>query len=475
MVPGRVHQTAQIDQRALGAAITVGFRDRVVALLHRFEVDRAVFYTLLTRGWQLATGPITLVLIARNLTPEVQGYYYTFASLLALQSFVELGLYVVVINLASHEWSKLRLSESGEILGDSEALSRLVSLGRFIYRWYTVAGVIFVIGVGIAGYATFSAGHGLDIRWQAPWFFLVATTGLSLWTMPFISLLEGCNQVATVNEFRLLRALTGNASLWLVLAFGGGLWAAAVSTAVKLATDLYLLLVKYGLFFKPFLRPQSGAGIDWKSEIWPMQWKLGLAGLMNYFIFSLFNPVMFLYHGASVAGQMGMTLQIVSAAQMVALAWVSAKTPQFGMLVARKDYAGLDKFWLRITAVSMAVVVLGALSIGALVYAVHAMDLPLAQRLLPLWPTSLLLLAAVLMHISQCQTAYILAHKQAPFVIQALVSGGMTGLLVWLLGSRFGPTGASAGYLSVVGLFIIPYETMLWYQCRREHQGALRA
>lgn len=446
-------------------------RDWASDILRRAEVDRAVFFTLLTRGWQLATGPITLVLIARNLTPEVQGYYYTFASLLALQSFVELGLYMVVINLASHEWSKLSLTESGAIQGDAAALSRLVSLGRFIYRWYSVASVVFVVGVGLAGYATFMAGNGGDIRWQAPWIVLVATTGLTLWTMPFISLLEGCNQVATVNEFRLLRALTGNASLWLALAVGGGLWAAAASTVVKLVTDLYLLLVKYAEFFKPFRGPHSGSGIDWRSEIWPMQWKLGLAGLTNYFIFSLFNPVMFLYHGASVAGQMGMTLQIVSAAQMVALAWVSAKTPQFGILVARKDFVSLDRFWLRITIVSLSTVVLGAFAIAALVYAVHALDLPLARRLLPLWPTSLLLLAAVLMHVSQCQTAYILAHKRAPFVIQALVSGVATGLLVWLLGRQFGPTGASAGYLAVVGLFIIPYETMLWVSCRQEHRG----
>jgi len=416
-----------------------------------------------------------LVLIAWHFTPELQGYYYTFASLLALQSFVELGLYVVVINVASHEWSRLRLDDTGVILGDADALSRLISLGRFIYRWYAVASVIFVVGVSLAGYATFSAGAEGDIRWQEPWLFLVATTGLSLWTMPIISLLEGCNQVATVNQYRLLRALTGNASLWLVLAFGGGLWAAAISTAVKLFTDLYLLLVRYGRFFKPFLRPQAGPGIDWKREIWPMQWKLGLAGLTNYFIFSLFNPVMFLYHGASVAGQMGMTLQIVSAAQMIALAWVSAKAPYFGVLVARKDYRGLDRLWRRITLVSLIVVVVGALVIGLLVYGIHALDLSFARRLLPLWPTSLLLLAAVLMHISQCQTAYILAHKQAPFVILSLVGGVAIGLMVWLLGSRFGPTGASAGYLAVVGLFSIPYETMLWFRCRREHGGGRHA
>jgi O-antigen/teichoic acid export membrane protein len=437
-------------------------------MLHRFEVDHAVFFTLLTRGWQLATGPVTLVLIARFLTQKLQGYYYTFASLLALQSFVELGLYAVVINIASHEWSKLRLDDRGAIVGDSDALARLVSLGRFVYRWYSVASVVFIFVAGIAGVVTFSTENNPDIHWRGPWLVLIIATGSSLWTMPIISLLEGCNQVATVNRFRLLRGLGGNLGLWVVFALGGGLWAASVSAVAKLAIDLYLLVVRYRRFFEPFRKPPAGPSINWKNEIWPMQWKLGVAGLTNYFIFSLFNPVMFIYHGAKVAGQMGMTLQIVSAAQMLGLAWISAKTPSFGVLVARKEYGSLDHLWKRITIISMAIIVLSALGIWILVLGSYAANLAIAQRVLPPMPTLLLLIATILMQVSQCQTAYILAHKTAPFVAQALIAGSATGLLVWFLGSRFGPTGAAAGYLFVVAAFIIPYETWLWKKCRRQ-------
>src|SRR5688572_3707561 len=89
-------------------------------LAHRLaqsaQIDRAVFYVLAGRVWSFASGPITLVLIASQLTPQVQGYYYTFASLVALQGFAELGLGIVIVQFASHEWAFLSL-DRGRVVG----------------------------------------------------------------------------------------------------------------------------------------------------------------------------------------------------------------------------------------------------------------------------------------------------------------------------------------------------------------------
>ena len=60
-------------------------------LLNRLEVDRAVFFALLARGWQFLTGPVTLLLIAHYFTPQEQGFYYTFWSVVGLQTMFELS------------------------------------------------------------------------------------------------------------------------------------------------------------------------------------------------------------------------------------------------------------------------------------------------------------------------------------------------------------------------------------------------
>lgn len=440
-------------------------------LLQRVEVDRAVVFVLLTRGWQLLTGPITLVLVAQYFTPEVQGFYYTFASLLALQTFVELGFHLVIINVASHEWAQLGLDEAGRLTGNPLAQARLISLGRLIFKWYAVACLIFIIAVSLIGYIFFAQTPHPQINWQAPWLFVTLLTGLLLWTLPFNSLLEGCNQVATVNQFRFIQAVLGVLALWLAMVLGGELWAAVAMAAVKLLSDLYLLLISYRSFFKPFFNPPAGPGMDWQTEIWPMQWRLALSGMVNYFAFSLFNPVMFYYHSAAVAGQMGMTWQLTQVLQQVALAWVYTKAPRFGILIARRDYAELDRFWLRVSVISLAIISVGAGAIWLLVYGLNFFQVPLAERLLSPLPTGLFLLAAVLFQAAQCQTVYLRAHKQEPIMVMSVVTSLLIGLLVWLLGSRFGPLGAAAGYLGTV-LLIVIWETTIWVRCRATWRSA---
>ncbi len=438
----------------------------LLARLRRVRDDRAVLFALLVRVWGMASGPVTLLIVARSFTPEVQGYYYTFGSLLALQTFVELSFFIVIINVASHEWASLSIDRDGRIVGDQRALSRLVSLGRLVFKWYSVISAVFVLGVGTAGVVFFSQ-RPTTIEWQLPWITLVVLTGLLLWTLPFNSLLEGCNQVATVNKFRLTQSMLGTMTLWITIWAGGGLWATVVSAGAALSRDLFLLLVQYRRFFEPFFKTAITARIRWRTEIWPMQWRLGMSGMVNYFAFSLFVPVMFQYQGPTVAGQMGMTWQVVVALQGLAMAWVSPRVPRFGMLIAHKDYRGLDRFWLRSSLTSLAVYCSGAGVVWLLVLALGIMQLPLAERVLAPLPTALFLLAAGIMQVSQCETAYLRAHRQEPIMPVSVTSGLAIGVMVWQLGSRFGPIGAASAYLGVL-IPAIAWETVIWAHCRAE-------
>jgi len=438
----------------------------VVELLRRAEVDRPVLFALLNRGWQLLTVPVTLLLIARYFSPEVQGFYYTFGSVLALQSFLELAFCIVIINVASHEWAHLRLDEEGNITGSQEALSRLVSLGRLVFKWYLVLTVIFILGVSSGGYLFFAGKSYPGIAWQSPWIVLVILTGLLLWIMPFNALLEGCNQIAQVNKLKFRQGLLNTLALWLTIRLGGELWAGVAVAGVNLGCNIYLLLIEYRGFFKPFFHPPQGGGISWRAEIWPMQWRLALSSLTSYLGWSLFTPVMFYYHGATVSGQMGMTWFLVTGLQLTAQAWVFTKIARYGMLVAHKDYVELDRYWLRTTWISLVVISLGAGAAWTLIYTLNVMQVPFVQRLLAPLPTGLFFLGAILMHVSQCQSVYLRAHKQEPFMVLSLVCCLLIGLAVWILGRRYGPTGAAAGYLTVTLLTAL-WSTVIWFRCRK--------
>lgn len=438
------------------------------SVLAKLEVDRAVIFTLLTRSWQAVNGAVSLLLIIRYFSPELQGFYYTFSGLLALQVFVELGFYLVIINVSSHEWAKLGLDTNGRITGSEDARSRLVSLGRFIFKWYAIASVVFIVGVSIGGYQFLLQAKHADINWQLPWISVVVSTGLVLFSLPFISLLEGCNQVVSVNRFRMIQAVLASLALWVVIIRGGELWAAVASSCVIFLSASYFLLWRYRRFFESFFKKSIGPHVHWKSEIWPMQWRLGLQGLVNYFMYWLFVPVMFHYHGAVTAGRMGMTWQLVMMVQVLALAWVHTKVPRFGMHIAHKNYDALDRLWWRTSLVSMLFIALASGAIWLAVYLLDIYQISFAQRLLGPLPTGLLLLAVILAQATQCQAAYLRAHKREALVVPGVLSGIASGLLVWFLGSRFGPIGAASAYLAVVALITFPLVTMIWSRARIE-------
>ena len=69
-----------------------------------------------------------------------------------------------------------------------------------------------------------------------------------------------------------------------------------------------------------------------------MQWRIAISWLAGYFVFQLFTPVLFHYHGAVVAGQMGMTLNVSNALLTTSLTLIAAKTPEFGKLIAGRNW-----------------------------------------------------------------------------------------------------------------------------------------
>jgi len=441
---------------------------RLLALL---EINRAVFYAILLRLWQLLAGAGTILLMMRYFSPETQGYYYTFAALVAMQTFFELGLNIVVINICSHEWAQLELDEIGVIRGDPRSRSRLISLGRMLFRWYGLASVLFIVVAGGVGFYFLNEQPDVQVDWHSPWLALAIVSGLLLWTLPFNAMLEGCNQVTTVNRFRLIQAIVANVAVWTVMILAGGLWAAVAATSARLACELYLILVRYRHFFAPFFKSSGEHLISWRDEVWPLQWRLAIGGLFSYFAFFLLTPVMISYHGVVVAGQMGMTWTVVTAIQAAATAWIQTRVPRFGMLIKEGNFLELDRVFRRFTMLGALAMILASGTFWLLLVGLTSLENPLVDRLLKPLPTGLLLLAAFVQMLASSLVYYVRAHKQEPFLVIGVISNCLVGLTIWRLGSWYGPTGAAIGLLAVNAIFTLPMYWVVWRRCRRQRDG----
>jgi len=438
-----------------------------IHLLRRAQVNRAMFYGVVGYGWRFVAGPVSVILIGTYFSPEVQGYYYTFSSLLALQLFFELGLSGVITQFASHEWAHLSLDNHRRIVGDAHALSRLVSLARATFRWYLVAAVMFVVVVSLWGLVFFSRSPGSTVNWVAPWIALCALTGLTLWLLSVWALLEGCNQISQVYAFRAIQAVLTNLSMWIAIVLGAGLWTACVYMAVGLVWAAVFILRNYRQFLGPFWAGPSGERIDWWGEVWSMQWRIAVSYLSGYFTGYIYTPILFYFHGPVVAGQFGMTWSLITAVGFVGNLWSATRVPQFGMLIARRQYAELDRLLFRIWRISVVALMGGAAAVWLLLFGLTVIGPRFASRLLPPLPAALLLLGIVVSNSTTSASNYIRAHKREPFMWISLTAGAMTGGLVWLLASQFGAIGAAAAYAGVA-VILFPWGVWIWYRCRWE-------
>lgn len=438
-------------------------------------MDRAIIYTLAGRGWSLAASFITLLLVVRFFTPDEQGYYYTFASLLAMQVLFELGMSFVVMQFASHEMAHLRWTDGGTIEGDCTAKSRLRSLLLLVTKWYGAIAVLIVSVILPLGWLFFSADQAqASVNWQLAWICLVLAAAINICFMPLLAFLEGCSCITEVARLRMIQSIVGSFAAWLVLLSGGGLLAMpAMSAGFALTVLIWLWRTKWTALKNLYLyEADVNTGINWKTEIWPLQWKIALSWLSGYFIFQLFTPVLFAYRGAVEAGKMGMSLSIASALMSIAMAWMSTQAPRFGTLVARKDYIALDQlFKLTLLRSFLVMFMLGA-TLCIANYLLHLKNVQFSSRILAPLPFTLLMLATMLNYVTYAQSAYLRAHKQEPFLLISLISAVLIAVLTLAWGEEYGALGMMSGYFAVCSVVGFGWGSLIFYSKRDEWQKA---
>lgn len=431
------------------------------------RIDGAVLYAMGYRAWQALAGVAIIVLIARYLAPAQQGYYYAFASLIALQSFLDLGLYLVISVCASHEWSQLRLSAEGGIEGNADAHSRLVSLGRFLFKWYGLAALAFGALATLIGLRFFDQHSSSGVEWRQPWLLHVLFSSALLWLTPFLSLLEGCDQVASTSRFRLFQSIAGFAAFWAVLGGGGALWAVAAQSAVNLVALCHYLLWTRRAFMSAFVERPRGKVMSWSHDLLPMQWRLALQGVFTYLAFPFYTSLTFSRLGAVEGGRLGMTLQIVTAAQTFALVLVTTRAPRLAILAAQRNFAAMHREWMRAAVAATGLfLVLMAGVLAALALASHVGWAEL-RRVLPMQAFVVLTCSTMLTLFVQCLAYYLRAHRQERLTLVGVLAGALYGVSAWFVVGRLGDWGVLYSHLAVTGMLTVPLTTWIFRKYRR--------
>lgn len=418
-------------------------------------IDRAIGFTVIARSWSLGAGAVTLILIAHFLTPAEQGYYYTFSSLVALQIVFELGFSFVILQLAAHERAILTINENGNVSGDAIAHGRLASVLQRAIRWYSFAALLMaaiLFPVGLHFFGSHQA-KGSMISWHLPWIAVVLTAVLTFQMDPIFSFLEGCGFVSQVARMRVGQAIWGSLLAWIALIVHHGLFSPAMAILGQASVGAVFLFNYRRLLLGLWRHSIQNYAVSWKNEILPFQWRIAVSWLCGYFIFQLYNPVLFAYRGAVAAGQMGMSLSLANALQTVAISWMNTKAAPFGGMIARKEYKRLDQVFFQTLKQSVAVFSIGSLIIWLASVYLSFTHSRIATRIINPMAFGFLLCTSLLTVIVSAEALYLRAHKQEKFLLNSILGALFVGPSTYFFGRYYGAPGiVTANFVISIGL-----------------------
>lgn len=423
-------------------------------MANKIGFDKSIAYSSGARVVQGLTGVASVFFITSFLTGIEQGFYYTFGSILAMQVFFELGLTGIMTQYVAHEASHLVLYEDRVYEGEEKYKSRLASLLRFCIKWYSVLSIIVFIFLLIVGWIFFSryGDKHQEVSWKLPWVLICMGTALKLFQAPLNSILMGLGFVKEMSKAGFYQQLILPAFTWIGLALGFKLYVVGIS---YLLTVIYwqIYIRKEGLSHILFnlLKIKITERVGYFKEIFPYQWKIALSWVSGYFIFQLFNPVLFATEGAVVAGQMGMTLQALNAIQSFSFSWLNTKIPFYSKLIALKDYLHLDVIFKKTLMQMTSICLVALIGFFIVIVLLNVTELQfngrvIAFRFLPYLPLLFMMIPVYLQQFVNSWATYLRCHKQEPFLIISICSGLSTAVSTLVFGKMYGLYGITIGY-----------------------------
>ena len=444
--------------------------------LKKIGVDQAIAYSSGARIIQAFTGVGSVLFISTFLSGVEQGFYYTFGSIIALQVFFELGLTGIITQFVAHEAAHLKFNESLQYEGDEFYKSRLTSLLHFSVKWYFVISLFVFLFLLIVGFIFFSSYENSKdaVAWRIPWVLLCIATAIKLFQSPLNSFIMGIGKVKEMSKISFYQQLILPLSSWIGLFFGFKLYVIGISAILSvLIWIVYVRKTEIWQILFNLWHIQINEKVLYYKEIFPYQWRIALSWVSGYFIFQLFNPILFATEGAVVAGQMGMTLQALNAIQAFSMSWLNTKVPHYSGLIELKRYSELDRLFNK-TLLQMISICFGLLLMMFMFITIlrvtefHLGKTILAMRFLDYAPMVLMMVPLLANQFVNSWAVYLRCHKREPFLMLSIVMGVSCCLSTIILGKACGLYGMTIGYCLLTIGIALPWGYHIFKTKKRE-------
>lgn len=415
----------------------------MIARFTRLFHDPAVRWLAVARIVPLVVAPASLYLLVTRQSLSVRGFYLIAINVVMLAQLFETGMGTLVVQFAA----RARPVDRGIVRAAAE-------------RWFTRAAVIgLAVGATAGSYVLASGASAMNIPFALPWVVVLACTAGYVRLVPLVCLHEGGGRVEPVQRMRAVQAALVAIAMVVGLSQGKGMTAAAAAAIAQLVPVIVFLWMGRHSLTAPDV-PAGRIATQYATE----QWRSARVWLAIWAAPQILTPATMALRGAPEAGDIGLHVALAFAPALLSVAWLHARYPQLGALVAAGALRTFDDTARH--ALRQALVVFGAVSAALILLAVVApWLLPfLAGRVLSPVTLALLLLGNLMIVVFQAMLAWFRAFGDEKFATQvvfacgAMAVGGVGGAAI------AGPIGAATGYaavgVAVAGILVVGFSRL---------------
>lgn len=418
---------------------------------------------VLSRAISLAGAPISLWLVASHLRTTDQGLYFVLLGIVSLAPFMEMGPATILVQFASHEAGRLQWTSGGQLTGGVHARTAISVILHTALRWHARLALGLVAIAGVGG-AFFYAPRTESLGFLVLWFSTVLLVAAYVMLVPFLAICEGTGAQVPLQSMRAAQSAAVLMALWMGLLERHALLACWLAAFVQVViAGGWLVLTRRGLLRAPTSLPSNLAGADDGSLATKLdveQRRSTQLWCALQFASQLIAPALLLVQGGDQAGRFGLTLALTLAPAWLASAWLHARLPGFGALVATQRLHEFDRAAAQ--ALGQTLLVFGAAAAGVLLLPLALLQwLPvLGLRVLPMPATGAMLSGSLALLLLQAMAAWARSFRdeamRTPVVLAcgAMALGGIVG------GGIGGAVGAALGYGATGLATLVPVLTI---------------
>lgn len=315
---------------------------------------RVATLSLVGRTIRLLAGPITLLIISKQLSSAEVAFYYTFFSVISMQQLAELGMGHVIKQYISHAY-KLDIAN----IWTKDSKLEIRKYFYFSMLWFLGVSVFVLIIVGLAGYYYFSLSTS-SISWQGAWLGLVVASAISTFLSPIQFFIDGIQQQEKLLFANIISSFVNAFALWACLIYGAGLYSISISLFLSTLALYVVVFPTFKYWFKKIKIDNNK--IDYKSvlmKILPLLSKVSLVWGLGFLFWNGFNLVSFSSIDVNDAGKIIFAIALARAGFGIAESITQGQTTIFSNLISENKYVIARSEFSKYCNISMCLLVVG--------------------------------------------------------------------------------------------------------------------